>query len=191
MGMATTPSKMMDLGTGAPPFALADVLTGQKISLEDFRDKKGLLVMFVCKHCPYVNHVKQALIDLAKDYADRSVGIVSISSNDARAYPEDAPERLATMAAELTFPLLYDETQAVAKAYQAACTPDFFLFDAGRLLVYRGQFDDSRPGNNRPVTGRDLRSAIEAVLGGTPVNPNQRASIGCNIKWKPGNEPDY
>ena len=191
MGMAATPSKMMDLGTRAPPFALADVLTGQKISLEDFRDKKGLLVMFVCKHCPYVTHVKQALIDLAKDYADRSVGIVSISSNDARAYPEDAPERLATMAAELTFPLLYDETQAVAKAYQAACTPDFFLFDAGRLLVYRGQFDDSRPGNNRPVTGRDLRSAIEAVLAGTPVNPNQRASIGCNIKWKPGNEPDY
>jgi peroxiredoxin len=191
MGMAATPSKMMDLGTGAPPFALADVLTGQKISLEDFRDKKALLVMFVCKHCPYVAHVKQALIDLAKDYADRSVGIVSISSNDARAYPEDAPERLATMAAELTFPLLYDETQAVAKAYQAACTPDFFLFDAGRLLVYRGQFDDSRPGNNRPVTGRDLRSAIEAVLAGTPVNPNQRASIGCNIKWKPGHEPDY
>ena len=189
--MAATPSKMMDLGTKAPPFALADVLTGQKISLEDFRDKKGLLVMFVCKHCPYVTHVKQALIDLAKDYADRSVGIVSISSNDARAYPEDAPKRLATMGAELTFPLLYDETQAVAKAYQAACTPDFFLFDASRLLVYRGQFDDSRPGNNRPVTGRDLRSAIEAVLAGTPVNPNQRASIGCNIKWKPGNEPNY
>lgn len=191
MSMASTSSKMMLLGTKAPQFTLPDVSTGGIVSLEDFKDRKALLVMFICKHCPYVMHVKQALIDLGKDYADRSLGIVSISSNDPHAYPEDAPKRLATMAAEFTFPLLFDETQDVAKSYMAACTPEFFLFDTDRRLVYRGQLDDSRPGNNRPVTGRDLRAAIDAVLAGKPVDPNQRASIGCSIKWKPGNKPDY
>lgn len=189
--MAVTPSQMTDLGTKAPQFALANVLTGQKATLDDFRDSKALLVMFICKHCPYVIHVKQALIDFAHDYFDRSLGIVSISSNDARRYPDDAPERLAAMAADLPFPLLYDETQAVAKAYRAVCTPDFFLFDSDRKLVYRGQFDDSRPGNSKPLTGRDLRAAIDAVLSDTPVDLKQRASTGCSIKWKPGNEPDY
>jgi peroxiredoxin len=191
MSMAATPSTMMQLGTRAPQFALPDVSTGQQILLEDFKDKKALLVMFICKHCPYVMHVKQALIDLGKDYADRSLGIVSISSNDPHAYPEDAPKRLATLAAEFSFPILYDETQAVAKSYLAACTPEFFLFDSDRRLAYRGQLDDSRPGNNKPVTGRDLRSAIDAVLDGKPVDRNQRASVGCSIKWKPGNKPDY
>jgi thiol-disulfide isomerase/thioredoxin len=191
MSMAATPSQMTGLGTKASQFSLADVLTGQKTTLEDFNDKQALLVMFICKHCPYVLHVKPALIELARDYAEHSLAIVSISSNDASRYPEDAPERLATMAVEFPFPLLFDETQAVAKAYGAACTPDFFLFDADRNLVYRGQLDDSRPGNNRPLTGRDLRKAIDAVLSGKPVDPDQRASIGCNIKWKPGNEPEY
>jgi len=189
--MATTPSQMTDLGTKAPQFTLANVLTGQKTTLDDFGSRRALLVMFICKHCPYVIHVKPALIALAKDYSDRSLGIVGISSNDAARYPDDAPEHLAILAAELHFPLLYDETQAVAKAYRAACTPDFFLFDSNRILVYRGQLDDSRPGNHKPLTGKDLRNAIDAVLSGTAVDPNQRASIGCNIKWKPGNEPDY
>jgi thiol-disulfide isomerase/thioredoxin len=148
-------------------------------------------VMFICKHCPYVIHVKPALIDLAQDYFDRSLGIVAISSNDAARYPDDAPERLAILAAEFSFPLLYDETQAIAKAYRAACTPDFFLFDSDRNLVYRGQLDDSRPGNHKPLTGKDLRNAIDAVLSGMAIDPTQLASIGCNIKWKPGNEPDY
>jgi peroxiredoxin len=191
MSMAATSSKMMHLGTKAPQFTLPNVLTGQKVSLEDFKDKRALLVMFICRHCPYVMHVKQALIDLGNDYSDRPLGIASISSNDPNAYPEDAPERLAILAAEFSFPLLYDETQAVAKSYLAACTPEFFLFDADRRLVYRGQLDDSRPGNKQPITGRDLRSAIDAVLTGKSVDPNQRASVGCSIKWKPGNRPDY
>jgi thiol-disulfide isomerase/thioredoxin len=191
MSMAVTPSQMTDLGTKAPQFGLANVLTGQRATLDDFSDSKALLVMFICKHCPYVMHVKQALIELANDYSDRSIGIVSISSNDASRYPDDAPERLAVMAADLPFPLLYDETQAAAKAYRAVCTPDFFLFDSNRKLVYRGQLDDSRPGNSKPPTGRDLRAAIDAVLSDTPVDPNQRASIGCSIKWKPGNELAY
>ena len=191
MSMAATPSTMTELGREAPPFALPNVLTGQAVRLGDFEGRKALLVMFICKHCPYVLHVKPALIQLATDYADQPLGIVSISSNDAERYPDDAPERIAEMALELPFPLLYDETQEVAKAYRAACTPDFFLFDVHRHLVYRGQMDDSRPGNNRPLTGRDLRAAIEAVLADKPVNPDQRASVGCNIKWKSGNEPEY
>ena len=161
------------------------------MTLGDFEGRTALLVMFICKHCPYVLHVKPALIQLATDYSDQPLGIVSICSNDAERYPDDAPERIAEMARELPFPLLYDETQEVAKAYRAACTPDFFLFDSQHRLVYRGQLDDSRPGNNRPLTGRDLRAAIDAVLAGKPVKPDQRASIGCNIKWKPGNEPNY
>jgi thiol-disulfide isomerase/thioredoxin len=190
MSMAATPSTMTELGRKAPQFALPDVLTGRAVTLGDFEKRKALLIMFICKHCPYVLHVKPELIRMAKDYVEQPLGIVSISSNDAERYPDDAPERIAEMARELPFPLLYDETQEAAKAYRAACTPDFFLFDAGHRLVYRGQLDDSRPGNNRPLTGRDLRAAIDAVLGGRAVNPDQRASVGCNIKWKPGNEPD-
>jgi len=191
MSMSATPSTMTELGRQAPEFALPDVLTGQTVALSDFAGRKALLVMFICKHCPYVLHVKPALIELARDYSGPPLGIVAISSNDAERYPDDAPERLAEMARELSFPLLYDETQNVAKAYRAACTPDFFLFDANQHLAYRGQLDDSRPGNTRHRTGRDLRAAIDAVLAGQPVNPDQRASVGCNIKWKPGNEPDY
>jgi len=191
MSMSATPSTMTELGRQAPEFALPDVLTGQTVALSDFAGRKALLVMFICKHCPYVLHVKPALIELARDYSGRPLGIVAISSNDAERYPDDAPERLAEMARELSFPLLYDETQNVAKAYRAACTPDFFLFDANQHLAYRGQLDDSRPGNTRRRTGRDLRAAINAVLADQPVNSDQRASVGCNIKWKPGNEPDY
>ena len=182
---------MTDLGQGAPSFALPDVLEGQSVTLDGFSNRKALLVMFICKHCPYVMHVKPALIQLATDFAPHSLGIVAISSNDAERYPEDTPERLAELAEELPFPVLYDESQQVAKAYRAACTPDFFLYDADRHLVYRGQLDDSRPGNNRPLTGRDLRAAITAILTGSPVNLDQRPSVGCSIKWKPGNEPDY
>ncbi|MCL6546521.1 MAG: thioredoxin family protein [Bryobacteraceae bacterium] len=185
--MAATESTMLALGTPAPDFSLPDVVSGRTVSLKDFADKKALLVMFICRHCPYVVHVKHELARLGVDYADKPVGIVAISSNDAEAYPEDAPESLKQMALELgfRFPFLYDESQDVARAYSAACTPDFFLFDAGRKLVYRGQLDDSRPGNGIPVTGRDLRAAIDAVLADQPVNSNQKPSLGCNIKWKP------
>jgi len=192
--MALTPSTMLlELGTPAPPFELPDVVTGQKISLDTFAGKKALLVMFICRHCPYVVHVREELARLGRDYANKSVGIVAISSNDAEAYPEDSPESLKEMALELgfNFPLCYDETQEVAKAYTAACTPDFFLFDENRRLVYRGQLDDSRPGNGIPVTGKDLRAAIDAVLEGREVSKDQKPSLGCNIKWKPGNEPPY
>lgn len=184
--MAATESTMLALGTPAPDFHLPDVVTGRTVSLQDFADKKALLVMFICRHCPYVVHVRHELAKLGVDYADKSVGIVAISSNDAEAYPEDAPESLKQMALELgfRFPFLYDESQDVARAYDAACTPDFFLFDADRKLVYRGQLDGSRPGNGIPVTGRDLRAAIDAVLEDQPVNPNQKPSLGCNIKWK-------
>jgi thiol-disulfide isomerase/thioredoxin len=191
MSMAATPSIMVVLGRVAPPIGLPNVLDGQTVTLDQFAGHKALLVMFICKHCPYVMHVKPALIQLGTDFSRHSLGIVAISSNDAERYPEDTPERLAELAQELPFPLLYDENQEVAKTYRAACTPDFFLYDAERRLVYRGQIDDSRPGNNRPLTGRDLRAAITAVLTGSPVNPDQRPSIGCSIKWKPGNEPDY
>ena len=184
--MAATESRMLALGTAAPDFRLPDVVSGDTISLATFADKKALLVMFICRHCPFVVHVKHELVRLGKDYAGKSAGIVAISSNDADKYPDDAPASLKEMAAELgfRFPLCHDETQQVAKAYSAACTPDFFLFDGQRKLVYRGQLDESRPGNSVPVTGRDLRAAIEAVLAGKPVNPNQTPSIGCNIKWK-------
>jgi len=185
--MAATESTMLALGTPAPDFSLPDVVFGRTVSLKDFAGKKALLVMFICRHCPYVVHVRQELAKLGVDYADKPVGIVAISSNDAEAYAEDSPESLKQMALELgfRFPFLYDESQDVARAYSAACTPDFFLFDADRKLVYRGQLDDSRPGNGIPVTGRDLRAAIDAVLADQPVNPNQKPSLGCNIKWKP------
>jgi len=179
-------SVMLPLGTPAPPFALRDVVTGQVYSLDSFSDKSALLVMFICRHCPYVVHVEQELAKIGRDYLDTALGMLAISSNDPVNYPEDAPPRLKEMAKRLgfTFPFCFDETQDVAKAYRAACTPDFYLFDRERRLVYRGQLDDSRPGNNKPVTGHDLRAAIETVLAGKPVDGNQRASIGCSIKWK-------
>jgi peroxiredoxin len=182
---------MLSLGTPAPDLQLPDVLSGQTITLDTFAAKKALLVMFICRHCPFVEHIKHELARIGQDYSERDIGIVAISSNDATSYPDDAPPRLAEMGKALgfTFPFCYDESQEVARAYEAACTPDFFLFDQQRKLVYRGQLDDSRPGTDKPVTGRDLREAMEAVLKGQPVNPDQKASIGCNIKWRPGNEP--
>ncbi len=184
---------MLALGSKAPDFMLPDAVSGRKVSLDTCAGKTALLVMFICRHCPYVQHIKMELARLGKDYASREVGIVAVSSNDAENYPDDAPDKLKGMAQELrfTFPLCYDETQDVAKAYQAACTPDFFLFNRERKLVYRGQLDDSRPGNGKPLNGRDLRAAIEAVLADRPVPPDQKPSIGCNIKWKPGNAPSY
>jgi peroxiredoxin len=191
--MAVTPSTMLPLGTTAADFKLPDVVSGKYFSLKDFAGKKALLVMFICQHCPYVQHIKKELAKLGRDYASKNVAIVGISSNDAANYPDDSPTNLNKFAqAEgFTFPLLYDETQEVAKAYTAACTPDLFVFDGQRKLVYRGQLDDSRPGNGKPITGKDLRAAIDAVLADKPVDPNQRPATGCNIKWKPGNAPDY
>ncbi|PIQ83679.1 MAG: thioredoxin family protein [Candidatus Omnitrophica bacterium CG11_big_fil_rev_8_21_14_0_20_63_9] len=191
--MAVTPSTMLPLGSKAPEFSLPDVVSGKTISLSTFSGKKALLVMFICRHCPYVVHVKEVLARLGRDYASSDIGIVAISANDAAGYPDDAPQHLKAMAKELgfVFPFCYDESQEAAKAYTAACTPDFFLFDANRALAYRGQLDDSRPGNGKPVTGKDLRSAIDAVLVGKPVNQKQMPSAGCNIKWKKGNEPAY
>ena len=191
--MALTPSTMLALGTRAPDFELPDVVSGRRVSLRTFAGKRALLVMFICRHCPYVQHVQAELSRLGRDYADKDVGIVAISANDAAGYPDDAPDKLKAMAEglEFLFPLCYDESQETAKAYTAACTPDFFLFDASRVLVYRVQLDDARPGNNKPVTGKDLRAALDAVLAGTPVSPDQKPSIGCNIKWKKGREPDY
>ena len=184
---------MLELGTEAPDFALPDVVSGTTVTRASFDGRRGLLVMFICRHCPFVIHVQGELARLGRDYASADVGIVAISSNDADAYPDDAPARLAEMAAELgfEFPFCHDADQSVARAYRAACTPDFYLFDQDRTLVYRGQLDGSRPGNDVPVTGTDLRSAIDAVLAGRRVAADQRPSIGCNIKWKPGNEPSY
>jgi peroxiredoxin len=190
--MAMTASTMLPLGTLAPDFDLPDVVTGQPISLYTFAGKPALLVMFICRHCPFVKHVQAELARLGNDYSD-AIGIVAISANDAANYPDDAPDRLKDMAQTLgfTFPLCYDATQETAKAYTAACTPDFFLFDGDRTLVYRGQLDSSRPSNGEPVTGKDLRAAIEAVLQGQSVSAHQTPSIGCNIKWKAGNAPGY
>lgn len=190
--MALTPSTMLPLGTTAPDFRLPDP-DGKPVSRADFSASPALLVMFICNHCPYVKHLRAGLAQLGRDYAPRGVAIVAISANDVANYPEDSPAKMAAeaKAAGYTFPYLYDESQAVAKAYRAACTPDFFLFDQARQLVYRGQFDDSRPGNGAPVTGKDLRTALDAVLTGKPVAANQKPSMGCNIKWKAGNAPDY
>ncbi len=177
---------MLDLGTEAPDFKLTDVVSGGSVSLSMFQDKRALLVMFICHHCPYVKHVKSELARLGRDYAGKSVGIVAISSNDPAVSSDDSPEGLKRMAAEwgLKYPVCYDETQVVAKSYAAACTPDFYLFDQDRRLAYRGQLDDSRPRNGKPVTGADLRAAIDALLTGGPVSPDQRPSLGCNIKWR-------
>jgi thiol-disulfide isomerase/thioredoxin len=191
--MAAVESTMLSLGTAAPDFSLPDALSGKTISLASFEGSKGLLVMFLCPHCPYVKHVQSTLAAVLKEYTGAPLGIVAISSNDAAQFPEDGPGGLRGQAAELgfDFPYCYDESQAVAQAYRAACTPDFFLFDEARALVYRGQLDGSRPKNDTPVTGGDLRAALDAVLAGRTVNPSQRPSIGCNIKWKKGNEPSY
>lgn len=195
--MAATPSTMLALGTPAPDFSLTDVTkdvtTGALVSPDTFRDKDVLVVMFICHHCPFVRHVRGELARLGRDYAGKSVGIVAISANDPAVSADDSPEGLRRMASEwsLPFPVCYDESQAVAKAYAAACTPDFFVFDKARKLAYRGQLDDSRPSNAKPVNGADLRGAIDALLAGRPVSPEQKASIGCNIKWRKGNEPAY
>lgn len=191
--MVLTASTMLPLGKQAPDFHLPDVVSGKTISLDTFADKKALLIMFICQHCPFVKHIKTELAQLGTDYFNSELGILAISANDAEKYPDDGPESLKAMARELDFqfPLCYDQTQETAKAYTAACTPDFFLFNAERQLAYRGQLDDSRPSNNQAVTGADLRSAIAPVLAGQPVTIEQKPSIGCNIKWKPGNEPIY
>jgi peroxiredoxin len=184
---------MLNLGTDAPDFKLPDVVSGRSVSLDTFQDKVALLVMFICHHCPFVKHIKSELARLGQDYSTKDIGLVAISSNDPAVSSDDSPEGLKRMAADwgLDFPVCYDETQAVAKSYAAACTPDFFLFDRDRRLMYRGQLDDSRPSNGKPVTGADLRAAIDALLAGRAVSPDQKPSIGCNIKWRRGNEPAY
>jgi len=190
--MVAVNSTMLPLGTRAPEFQLPDT-NGKAVSLADLKNAPALLVVFMCNHCPFVKHIRAGLAQLARDYQPRGLAVVGISSNDVANYPQDSPAKMAeeARAAGYVFPYLYDETQAVAKAYRAACTPDFYSFDKDQRLVYRGQFDDSRPGNGIPVTGKDLRAAIDAVLAGKPVPTNQKPSIGCNIKWKPGNEPNY
>jgi peroxiredoxin len=191
--MALTPSTRLPWGTPAPDFRLPDAVSGRTVALADFAQKPALVVMFICNHCPYVKHIQAGLAAFARDYQAKNIGIVAISANDVADYPEDSPPKMKAeaKAAGYTFPYLFDETQAVAKAYRAACTPDLYLFDRERKLVYRGQFDESRPGNGRPVTGADLRAACDAVLAGRAPAAAQKPSIGCNIKWKPGNEPDY
>jgi peroxiredoxin len=191
--MAQTSSTMMlPLGTPAPHFTLPDP-SGKRVSLDDFRDARALLVVFMCNHCPYVKHIRGALAELAREYQPKGLAMVGINSNDAEKYPDDSPEKMAEeiRLAGYTFPYLIDATQEVAKAYRAACTPDFYLFDRNRKLVYSGQFDGSRPGNGVPVTGEDLRAAVDAVLAGKPVPAQQKPSMGCNIKWRPGNAPEY
>ena len=191
--MALTPSNMLPLGIKAPEFALRNAVDGSAVTLKDFEGSEALLVMFICNHCPFVIHVRDELARLASDYLPRGLAIVAINSNSSVTHPQDGPEHMKELALSQgwEFPFLFDETQSVAQTYKAACTPDFFLLDADRRLVYRGQLDDSRPGNDVPVTGKDLRAAIDAVLAGRPVSEEQKPSIGCNIKWTPGNEPDY
>jgi len=190
--MVRTPSTMLPLGTRAPDFALPNV-DGRTVTLADAAGPRGTLVMFICNHCPFVKHVADQLAALGREYLPRGIGVVAISSNDVSSHPADSPEQMVHEAEDrgYVFPYLYDETQEVAHAYHAACTPDFFLFDGDRKLAYRGQLDSSRPGNDVPVTGADLRAAIDAILAGRPVPAEQRPSLGCNIKWKPGNEPAY
>ncbi len=191
--MAETPSTMAPLGMKAPNFRLPDVVSGRSVSLDDFQTAPALLVMFICNHCPYVKNVREHLAQLVREYQARGVAVVSISSNDVAQFPEDGPEGMKQEAGSLgyTFPYLYDESQEVAKQYRAACTPDFFVFDKDRRLVYRGQMDDSRPSSGRPVTGKDLRAALDAALAGRPAPAEQRPSMGCNIKWKEKNAPVY
>ena len=184
--MARTPSKMVTLGTDAPDFSLPDTVSGKQLTLNNIRGKMATMIMFICNHCPFVKHVNSELVKLANDYKNKGVGFVAISSNDVVNYPDDSPALMKEVAKQLKYPFsyLYDESQAVAKAYDAACTPDFFIYDKDLKLVYRGQLDDSRPGNEIPVTGKDIRHALNCLINGQPVPEFQRPSIGCNIKWK-------
>jgi peroxiredoxin len=190
--MARTPSTMLELGTRAPAFSLPEPATGKTVSLADFAGRP-LLVVFICNHCPYVLHIADKLAEVARTFQQSDVEFVAINSNDVANYPDDSPEKMPAMSARygFTFPYLFDESQEVAKTYRAACTPDFFLFDADHKLAYRGQFDDARPRNDEPVTGNDLSDAIKALLANLPPLEEQKPSLGCNIKWKAGNEPDY
>ena len=190
--MSLTPSTMLELGSAAPDFDLPDT-KGRRVKRDDFRGSKGLLVIFMCNHCPYVIHIRETLAAVTKEYRGKGIETVAINANDASNYPADSPQKMVTeaVAAGYQFPYLYDETQTVAKAYKAACTPDFFLFNGSFNLVYRGQFDDSRPGNERPVTGADLTAALDQLLSGQAIREDQIPSVGCNIKWKEGNAPDY
>lgn len=191
--MARTPSTMLELGTSAPDFLLPDVVTDKQVSLDDFADAKGYLVAFICNHCPFVQMIRHEFARFGREYNQKGLAIVAINANDVENFPEDSPEKMRDDARRFayTFPYLYDMTQETAKAYKAACTPDFFMFDASRRLVYRGQFDGARPGNNIMVTGEDMRRAADALLAGHPIPTEQKPSLGCNIKWKPGNEPAY
>lgn len=191
--MARRQSRMLPLGTAAPRFTLRDTVSGRAVALEDFASSPALLIAFICNHCPFVKHILDGFVAFARDFGARGLAVVAISPNDAESYPEDAPAEMSRVAKlkGFTFPYLYDESQEVAKAYQAICTPDFFLFDRERRLVYRGQFDGSRPGNRIPVTGSDLRAAAEALLRGLAVPTQQTPSVGCSIKWKAGQEPDW
>jgi peroxiredoxin len=184
--MAQTPSNMLPLGTRAPDFTLPDTVSGKPLSLEALKGAKGTAVMFICNHCPFVKHINAGLVQAARDYQPKGIAFVAISANDVANYPEDAPDQMKAVAGQLgyPFPYLYDESQDVARAYQAACTPDLYLFDANLACVYRGQFDDARPGNGAPVTGKDLRAALDALMAGKAVDPAQKPSVGCNIKWK-------
>lgn len=184
--MAATPSNMLPLGSKAPDFNLLDTRTNQMVSLADYKSATATVIMFLCNHCPYVKHVQPKLVELAKEYQPKGITFIAISSNDVAKYPEDSPEKMRMEAenAPYTFPYLYDEHQDVAKAYKAACTPDFYIFDNDLLCVYRGCLDESTPGNNKPLTGEHLQAALESLLAGQPVNPDQKPSIGCNIKWK-------
>jgi peroxiredoxin len=190
--MARTPSTMLELGTPAPDFSLPEPASGNTVSRSDFSGQP-LLLVFACNHCPFVLHILREFVDFARQYAERGLKVVMINANDVANYPDDSPEKMVELAREygFGFPYLYDESQQTARAYQAACTPDLFLFDADHRLHYRGQFDASRPGNDEPVTGADLRAAADALLAGQPAPAEQLPSLGCNIKWKPGNEPEY
>lgn len=191
--MVRTESTMLPLGTAAPAFTLEDVVSGKALSLETFQGKKGLLIMFICQHCPFVIHVEQELSRIGQEYVPQGVGILAISANSIETHPQDSPDNLRAQVkrAGFNFSYAYDATQEVAKSYTAACTPDFFLFDSDLKLAYRGQLDDSRPGNDKPVTGSDLRTALNTIVAGETVSETQKPSIGCNIKWAPGNEPAY
>lgn len=191
--MARTPSQMIDLGTEAPNFSLPDVVSGNHVSLDNYPDAKGFMIAFICNHCPFVQLIRHEFARYGREYSEKGIAVIAINSNDIQAHPEDGPDAMRDDARRFgyKFPYCLDEDQSVAKTYQAACTPDLYLFDANRKLVYRGQFDGARPGNDTPVTGADLRAATDALLAGQAIPADQKASLGCNIKWKPGNAPDY